>query len=167
MKNIFKNLVVLLFCSFLIPILTACTNDKMIGMPNPWTDCNQNFDCASKVAGFKFPMNLSNYTVRAMKNMIEVTYPLDENRDVTVRKSFVDNNGDISGDYNNYPIKENMTFSNGVIVSVRRDKNLIYVTNFSAEQGYYSISCDKGMSFDEVYGVYKVIAEVEEPKFEE
>ena len=75
-------------------------------MPNPWTDCRDNLECAGKIAGFEFPVVLSNLQVRAMKDMIEVTYPLDEFRDVVVRKTTEDlyNKIDISGDYNNYPI---------------------------------------------------------------
>ncbi|MCI1273982.1 MAG: hypothetical protein LKG27_06090 [Clostridiaceae bacterium] len=165
MKTYLKSLI-LIFCSLVcVSFLSACTNDKMIGMPNPWKDCNDDLKCAAKVAGFEFPMTLSNYTVRAMKDMIQITYPLDETRDLVVRKSSTEtNNGDISGDYNEYPIKEQVSLPNGVIVHIRRDKKLVYVMYFSAESGYYSINCDKGMTMKEVYGAYKVIAEAEEPK---
>lgn len=162
MKN--KILINILLCIICVPYLSGCSNNKIIGMPNPWTDCNQDLNCASKVAGFKFPMKLSNYTVRAMKDMIQVTYPLDETRDLVVRKSSTDSNGgDLSGDYNEYPIKEKVKLPNGVFVHVRRDKNLVYVMYFSAESGYYSVNCEKGMSMKEAYDSYKVIAEVEAP----
>lgn len=109
---------------------------QMAQMPNPWQDCNDNLEQAAKIAGFNFPLVLSNFTVRAMKNMVEITYPLDEVRYVTVRKSQEEINGG--------------------------DK--IYVMYFGAESGYFSARCEQGMSYKEVEGIYKVIAEVETPK---
>ena len=78
-------------------------------MPNPWIDCNDDIYCASQKAGYNFPLRVQNYSVRAMKDMIEIIFPLDKKRTVTVRKSQAadgkwDENGiiDISGVYNNY-----------------------------------------------------------------
>ena len=149
-------------------MLSACTqkSQTLIGMPNPWTDCRDNLECAGKIAGFEFPLILSNLQVRAMKDMIEVTYPLDEFRDVVVRKTTEDlyNKIDISGDYNNYSIKDTLTLDNGVNMLVRRDNNLIYVAYLGASTGYYSINCSKGMTKKELQQVYSIIAEVEAPK---
>ena len=47
---------------------------KLVGMANPWTDCGTNFNQAAEIAGFTFPLKLSNCDVRAMKDMIEINY---------------------------------------------------------------------------------------------
>lgn len=161
----YKKILQIAIVSLLVSLTTACQSKNCVGMQNPWTDCNDNYACAEKITGFNMPLNLSNYTVRAMKGMIEVTYPLDEIRNVTVRKTLEEvNNGDISGDYNKYPRNEVLTLKNGVQINVRRDNNTIYVMYFAAESGYYSARCEKGMSEKEVEGIYNVIAEVEASK---
>lgn len=135
---------------------------QMAQIPNPWQDCNDNLEQAAKIAGFNFPLVLSNFTVRAMKDMVEITYPLDEVRYVTVRKSQEEiNGGDNSGDYNKYPQNDVFTLDNGVNLNVRRNDDKIYVMYFGAESGYFSARCEQGMSYKEVEGIYKVIAEVE------
>lgn len=139
--------------------------EKLVGMPNPWTECNTDFKCGTKNAGFNFPLSLSNYKIRAMKGMFEISYPLDEFRTVTVRKGFDEsNNGDNSGDYNKYPDNKIYTLENGVDINIRGDKNKIYVMYFMAESGVYSARCEQGMTKREVEGTYNVIREAEEPK---
>lgn len=139
--------------------------EKLVGMPNPWTECNTDFKCGTKNAGFNFPLSLSNYKIRAMKGMFEISYPLDEFRTVTVRKGFDEsNNGDNSGDYNKYPDNKIYTLENGVDINIRGDKNKIYVMYFMAESGVYSAKCEQGMTKREVEGIYNVIREAEEPK---
>ena len=61
-------------------------------------------DCGAKFAGFKFPVVLSNYHVRAMNGILEVTYPLDEFRNVIVRKSNKFKTDTLSGVYIDYPV---------------------------------------------------------------
>lgn len=140
--------------------------EKLVGMPNPWTECNTDFKCGTKNAGFNFPLSLSNYKIRAMKGMFEISYPLDEFRTVTVRKGFDEsNNGDNSGDYNKYPDNKIYTLENGVDINIRGDKNKIYVMYFMAESGVYSAKCEQGMTKREVEGIYNVIKEAEEPKW--
>lgn len=140
--------------------------EKLVGMPNPWTECNTDFKCGTKNAGFNFPLSLSNYKIRAMKGMFEISYPLDEFRTVTVRKGFDEsNNGDNSGDYNKYPDNKIYTLENGVDINIRGDKNKIYVMYFMAESGVYSARCEQGMTKREVEGIYNVIREAEEPKW--
>ena len=140
--------------------------EKLIGMPNPWTECNTDFKCGTKNAGFNFPLSLSNYKIRATKGMFEISYPLDEFRTVTVRKGFDEsNNGDNSGDYNKYPDNKIYTLENGVDINIRGDKNKIYVMYFMAESGVYSAKCKQGMTKREVEGIYNVIREAEEPKW--
>ena len=138
-------------------------NEKM---PNPWTDCKDDLSCAKKIAKFSFPLVLSNYSVRATKDMIEITYPIDEYRNVVVRKTTEElyKKINISGDYNKYPIEETLTLENGVQFRVRRDDKLIYVAYFGASSGYYSINCLKGITKKELLQVYTVIAEAETPK---
>ena len=83
----------ILFLLLAFVVLVACagnntiedpknTNDKpkMVGLANPWTDCGTDFNQAAQIAGFTFPLKLSNCDVRAMKDMIEVNYLLDETR---------------------------------------------------------------------------------------
>lgn len=168
MKNLYKLSLKIFYLLCCVIMLSACTQkpQTLIRMPNPWTDCRDNLECAGKIAGFEFPLTLSNLQVRAIKDMIEVTYPLDEFRDVVVRKTTEDlyNKIDISGDYNNYPIKDTLTLDNGVNMLVRRDNNLIYVAYLGASTGYYSINCSKGMTKKELQQVYSIIAEVEAPK---
>jgi hypothetical protein len=142
-------------------------------MPNPWINCNDDIYCASKKAGFNFPINVKNYSVRAMEGMIEITFPLNRNNIVVARKSQLSNveadgNGikDISGDYNEYPINKNIRLKNGVIFSVRGNKNKFYVASFAAETGYYSFMCKKGMTKKDIQKLYNLLQEAEAPTFD-
>ena len=151
------NLTTVLFC--------GCVTSSMCGMPNPWIECGDNLECAAKKAGFQFPLVLSNYQVRAMSDMIEITYPLDKFRNVIVRKSLTEtDNLDISGDYNKYPISDEVVLKSGVVINVRRDNTKYYVAYFAAESGVYSINCQKGMSLNELQGVFDVIEAAESSK---
>lgn len=124
------------------------------------------YNCASKIAGFNFPLTLSNYTVRAMKGMFEVTYPLDEFRYVTVRKSMDEKNGfDNSGDYTQYEHNDIITLKNGVKINIRGNGDKINIMYFAAESGVFSARCEEGMTSEEVEGIYKIIAEAEAPKY--
>ena len=88
-----KKFLFLLFVTFIfigcLQTETTKEKTKLIGMPNPWTDCGNNLVQAAEIAGFTFPLVLSNYHVRAMKGMIQISYPLDEFRTVLVRKTDV------------------------------------------------------------------------------
>ena len=156
----------LIFLIILTTVLfCGCATYSMCGMPNPWIECGDNLECAAKKAGFQFPLVLSNYQVRAMSDMIEITYPLDEFRNVTVRKSLTEtDNLDISGDYNKYPISDEVVLKSGVVINVRRDNTKYYVAYFAAESGVYSINCQKGMSLNELQGVFDVIEAAEASK---
>ena len=112
MKIKIKVFLFIIVCIFSVNFLTACTKDHLSTrtlMPNPWQDCQDDLNKASKVAGFNFPLVLSNFKVRSMKDMIEITYPLDEKREVSVRKTLTldektNPTYDISGDYSVYPL---------------------------------------------------------------
>lgn len=143
-------------------------------MINPWTDCGSDMNCGETKAGFSFPLKVENYTVRAMKGMFEVRFPLDDERNVIIRKTEIaegnaDENGiiDISGDYNNYPVNKTVTLANGVNFSVRGDENHYYVANFAAETGYYGIICDKGLSLDDLEHLYELLEAAEAPHNQE
>lgn len=140
-------------------------------MPNPWVNCGDDISCGAKKAGFNFPLRVQNYSVRAMDDMIEIKFPLDKKREVTVRKSTSyqgnDENGgigDISGVYVDYPIMRTVTLNNGVIFNVRGDKKRYYVASFAAESGYYSLYCPKGFNQDDIEYLYAIIAEAEAPR---
>lgn len=156
-----KKIVILVL---LIGFIITSALSKSQAMPNPWVDCQDNFECATKVSGINFPLTLSNYWIRAMKNMIEISYPLDEFRNVVVRKTELENDKDISGVYTKFPINKKLKLKNGVKVDIRGTFRKIYVMNLSAETGIYSAYCKQGMSKKEVQGVYEVIKEAEEPK---
>ena len=64
-----KKMLFLLLATF---VLFSCSNNaveekpKLVGMANPWTDCGTDFDQAAQIAGFTFPLKLSNFDIRAM-----------------------------------------------------------------------------------------------------
>lgn len=39
-------------------------------MPNPWIECGNDISCGALKAGFNFPLNVENYTVRAMEGTL-------------------------------------------------------------------------------------------------
>lgn len=149
---------------FLLSLCIIFSTSKAQAMQNPWVDCGADFECATKVSGITFPLRLSNYWIRAMQGMIEVSYPFDEFRDVAVRKTVVSAIDDISGVYTKYPINRKIKLKNGIMVSTRGSLSKIYVMNMSADTGYYSAFCEKGMSKKEAQGVYDVIREAENPE---
>lgn len=143
-------------------------------MINPWTECGDDISCGAQKAGFDFPLQVENYTVRAMEGMFEFRFPLNDGRKVIVRKAqnfdgMADENGiiDISGDYNQYPVNKTVTLDNGVKFSVRGKENSYNVVNFGAETGYYSIMCDEGLNKADIEYFYKLLAAAEAPKYDE
>lgn len=147
------------------------TYNKVFALPNPWIECGDNISCGADKAGFNFPLRVEKYSVRAMEDMIEITFPLDRKRMITVRKSQLykgqaDKNGikDISGDYNNYPVNKTIKINNGINFNVRGKKNKYYVVNFAAETGYYSFTCNKGLTVKDIKYFYKLLEEAEAPR---
>ena len=173
MKIKIKVLLFIVICIFSVNFLTACTKDQLSNrtlMPNPWQDCQDDLNKASKVAGFNFPLVLSNFKVRSMKDMIEITYPLDEKREVSVRKTLTldektNPTYDISGDYSVYPLNEKIEISQGVTANIRGyNKNKIVIMSFAAESGYYTARSEQGMTLKEAKGVFEIIKEAEQAK---
>ena len=160
MKKILYSILIMSCFAFAVNVASA--------MPNPWTECGDDISCAGDIAGFNFPLQVKNYSVRAMADMIEFTFPLDKNRTVTVRKSLhaegipeEDGIKDISGDYNVYPINKIILINAGIPFSVRGDKTKFYVVNFAAESGYYSIMCNKGLKIKDIKYFYKLLEKTE------
>ena len=158
----------IVFCTAIILILNSII---FIGnthaMQNPWIDCGDDISCAAKKASFNFPLRVSNYSARAMEDMIEMKFQLDKKRTVTIRKSVkFYNSGDNSGVYKNYPVLKDISLKNGIELSVRGNIRKFYVANFSAESGYYSIYCEKGMKLKDLEYLYSLIAEAEAPRFD-
>lgn len=144
---------------------------KASALPNPWSECGNDISCAADVAGFNFPLQVQNCQIRAMKDMIEITFSNTWKRKVTIRKSvFYEGNSDeygikdISGDYNDYPINKIIWIEQSVPFRVRGDKNRFYIANFAAETGYYSIICEKGLKFKDIKYFYKLLEEAEAPR---
>ena len=143
-------------------------------MINPWIECGSDIACGTQKAGFDFPLQVENYTVRAMEGMLELRFSLKDGRKVIVRKAQTfageaDENGiiDISGDYNQYPVNKTVTLDNGVKFSVRGEENSYKVVNFGAETGYYSIMCDEGLNKADIEYFYALLAAAEAPKYGE
>ena len=154
--------------SFLIffVLFGFCCNQASYGIPNPWIDCGDDISCGAKKAGFNLPLRVNNYSVRAMEDMIEIKFPLDKKRMVTIRKSqlYYGNNGDNSGVFYNYPVNKTITLKNGILFNTKGDRKNIYVTNFAAESGYYSAFCEKGLSLKDINKLYEILAEAEAPR---
>ena len=137
---------------------------KLIGMANPWTDCDDDLSKASKIAGFTFPLSLSKYTVRAMKGMIEINYVLDDFRTVCIRKTDFKqyaNNGDVSGVYIEYPVNKEITLNNSIPIKIRGTQDKIYVMNMAISSVYYSAYCKEGMKLQEVERICNIIVQTE------
>ena len=138
---------------------------KKANVENPWVDCGKNIEQASEVAGFYFPLDLSEYNVRATRGMIEFTYQLDD-KTVVIRKSKDNegNKGDVSGDYTKYPVNKQIRLSNGVAVNVRGEEDLFYVMHLESVSGYYSASSKDGLKYNDLDEIYSEISLAEAPK---
>ena len=159
------------FCLCLFMVLFVfCFNAN--AMQNPWITCSDDLGFAMAQSGVKFPLRVENYTVRAMKDLIEITFPLDKKRMVTVRKSSnfdgpILPNGivDISGDFNHYKINKLTYLKNGIAFWTRGEKKKFYVVAFAAENGFYSFSCPQGLKLKDLEYFYNLLVEAEAPRF--
>ena len=150
-----------LFIVFLIFAYTV--ENRASAIPNPWIDCGDDIYCGAKKAGFNLAVRVKNYSVRAMEGLLEIRFPLDKKRNVSLRKSEnYDNN--LSGVYEIYPINKTITLNNGVMFNVRGDKKRYYVVNFAAETGYYSIYSKEGLKLKDINYFYKLLEEAEAPR---
>ena len=157
--------------AFCLTIIAVFSTRDAAAMPNPWTECGKDMVCGAKKAGFDFPLNVENRTVRAMDGMFEIRFSLNDEQRVTARKSQIadgepDENGiiDISGDYNVYPVNKTITLENDVKFAVRGEENRYKVVTFAAETGYYAFMCDDGLSLSDIKRLYELAADAEAPK---
>ena len=132
----------------------------MIGMPNPWVDCS-NLNQAEKIAGFDFHLKLHDNIIRAMKNMIEIVYQIDNSRKIVIRKSLETTNKDISGVYDKYSVNKTIRLSNENEITIRGEKDKIFVANIISSDKVFSVFCKQGISPKELKKIYKLIAESE------
>lgn len=165
----------ILYLILILACFIFCIN-KTSAIPNPWTECGNDIYCAANIAGFNLPLRVNNYSVRAMADMIEITFPLNKKKTVTIRKSVLykenaDEHGikDISGDYNNYSVNKTIWLEQSIPFKVKGNKDKYYVVNFAAETGYYCFICKKGLSLNDIKYLYNLIKEAEAPRqsFEE
>ena len=152
---------------YILIIITAffVTNfyNTTSAVPNPWIDCNDDISCGAKKAGFNLPIRVKNYNVRAMKGLLEINFPLDKKRSVSLRKSET-YEGNLSGVYENYPVNKTLSLNNGVMFNVRGKKNKFFVADFAAETGYYSFYSKQGMKTKDINYIYNLLAEAEAPR---
>ena len=152
---------------YILIIITAffVTNfyNTTSAIPNPWIDCNDDISCGAKKAGFNLPIRVKNYNVRAMKGLLEINFPLDKKRSVSLRKSET-YEGNLSGVYENYPVNKTLSLNNGVMFNVRGKKNKFFVADFAAETGYYSFYSKQGMKTKDINYIYNLLAEAEAPR---
>jgi hypothetical protein len=151
--------------TILIFLLTLTASKQAQAIPNPWIDCGDDIYCGAKKAGFNLPIRVDNYSVRAMDGMLEIKFPLDKKRSVTLRKTqkYDDKMPDISGVYINYPINKAINID-GIVYNVRGDKKKFYVVNFVAETGYYSFYSEQGLKKSDIQYIYKLLSEAEAPR---
>lgn len=72
MKFTLKTTILLSLMFFSLILTNGCTNKETLNVhsintPNPWTNCNQDLSCAAKIAGFKFPIKITDIQISAMK----------------------------------------------------------------------------------------------------
>ena len=158
-----------IYLSVLVVLLTVCL--KSFAMTNPWIECGNNLSCGAKQAGFNFPLKVENCSVRAMNGMIEISFPLDKKRIVTIRKAQIFEgpilpNGivDISGDYNKYKVNKITCLKNGIAFWTRGEKKKFYTVAFAAESAYYSFYCKNGLTKNNLKYFYKLLEEAEAPR---
>lgn len=120
-------------------------------IPNPFTDCDSLEDAAA-VAGFsltlpqKLPNWISEPTIRASRDMIEVVYSGSDDQQLRLRKAA--GTDDISGDYAAYPQEETVTVS-GHKVTLKGENGKFKVATWQ-DGGYtYAILDSTGMSKDQ------------------
>lgn len=138
---------------------------KTSALPNPWIDCEDDISCGAKKAGFNLPIRVKDYYVRAMDGLLEINFPLDKKRNVSLRKTLIyTGNENLSGVYYDFPINKTVTLKNGVVFNLKGKKKTYYIANFSAETGYYSIYSKEGLKLKDINYFYELLEEAEAPR---
>ncbi len=148
MRVIFWGLI--LFC---ILCTTSCTSKGV-----KYTDCNNDFLCAEKIAGFHFLPEISITKIKAKKDKIEVTSLLNKTKNVIITKSGEEF-------FATKFLKEKLILDNGVEFLIKKDNNIIKKAYLGAESGYFEIKSDDGLSKEEIQKIYEILAKAEAPIF--
>ncbi len=157
-----KSLIIIM--AVLVWSFAGYASQKSFAMPNPWIDCGDDISCGAGKAGFNMPLRVNKYSVRAMHDMLEITFPLDKKRNVALRKSMGYYGEETSGVYIDYPIMKTIKLNGSTVLNVRGNKKRYYVASFAADSGYYSLYCEKGMNLDDINYLYNLIAEADGEK---
>lgn len=120
---------------------------------NPFIDCASASE-AAELAGFSvtFPEAVPGYSKRHYQaiegEMAQCFYSEGDDR-VLIRKAVDDGSGDISGDYNDYSVENDVTIGD-VTVTERGDGNLVYVAIWTKDGYLFAIDADKGLNAEAV-----------------
>ena len=93
--------------------------------------------------------------------MIEIVYQIDNSRKIVIRKSLETTNKDISGVYDKYSVNKTIRLSNENEITIRGEKDKIFVANIISSDKVFSVFCKQGISPKELKKIYKLIAESE------
>ena len=128
-----------------LTVSTGNNHSISVGMPNPFVDVASLDEAASK-AGFTFnaPDSIDGYdgmTIQVIENdLIQVIYG-NSDHNVYLRKSNFD--GDVSGDYNDYPDIKDQTICDRN-VRIKSKDGRAYVATWSEGDYNYSIQSNEG-----------------------
>ena len=130
-----------------VKINTDSSLTNTVQIPNPFTN-HATLTDAAKTAGFELtvPEKVNGTARRDIQTMeggmIQVFYG-DEENEVCIRKAF--GSEDISGDYNSYAQITTVN-ADGTNVTMKGEKNLVYLAIWTGGGYTYSISIQAGMS---------------------
>ena len=127
------------------------TDGELTMIASPFIDCNS-IDEAAAITGFGMtvPDSVKGNNIDSIstisREIIQVIYGVDYDNSTYIRKA--EESDDISGDYNTYRQKKQITV-NGASVTLKGNNGKINVATWSSNGYSYSITCNKG--FDESY----------------
>lgn len=129
----------------------SSTDGELTMIASPFIDCNS-IDEAAAITGFGMTVpdsvngNDIDHISTISREIIQVIYGADYDNSTYIRKA--EGSDDISGDYNTYRQKKQITV-NGASVTLKGNNGKINVATWSSNGYSYSISAVKG--FDESY----------------
>lgn len=152
-----------ILCLGLIMELSSCNsttiekNNVIIGMANPFYDCNS-LEEASEITGFTMTLPeksaLPEWATKTIyrastlnKKLLEIIYPEDDDlaNEIRIRKALTTEK-DISGDYNSYDEEKQISIANKN-VTVKLNEGKIYLCIW--QQGDYAYSLRVSYGADE------------------
>ena len=156
-----KKTICVLLCILALLSLSACGNKVEtepeeggnMQIPNPFVDC-ASLDEAAGLAGFDIAVpgkfdGYPNVVYQAIKDeLIQVLYfdgdpEAETSSMVMVRKGTGE--GDISGDYNEYPEDETVKM-HGVDVTLKGENGLVFCATWTWNGYAFAINADRGLS---------------------